>query len=197
MQRAAQEGAALEIEFDRQVWEIERDYLLDDLVLKRMELDKVKNKGILLGDLQMERLAAVDAIEEERDRRRFEQVSPLVHAPSCTPPRARPLVHALLNTTTLRTPLPCSLIACVWRSDADNTCDCIPSASFVRTVAPFGHTVAPFVPHVCGPLFTHVCLACPLFPPTPGQQAGHSAGPHPAHAGRAHCRPRAHDSGHG
>ena len=93
MQRAAQEGAALEIEFDRQVWEIERDYLLDDLVLKRMELDKVKNKGILLGDLQMERLAAVDAIEEERDRRRFEQVSPLVHAPSRTPPCARPFEH--------------------------------------------------------------------------------------------------------
>ena len=73
MQRATLESAQLELQQDSEVWDIERDYLMDDMVLKKMELEKVQERRRLLEDLQMERLAAVESIEEERNRRRDEQ----------------------------------------------------------------------------------------------------------------------------
>jgi len=67
----------MEAEFDKEVWDIEQDYALDDVVLKKMERDKVQEQLKLLEELQMDKLAALEAVEEERKRRKYEQENKL------------------------------------------------------------------------------------------------------------------------
>ncbi|GMH97431.1 hypothetical protein TrVE_jg3231 [Triparma verrucosa] len=63
----------MEAKFDAEVHEVERDYALDEIVLRKMELDRIRQRAQLLEELQMDRLAALEAVDEERVRRKYEQ----------------------------------------------------------------------------------------------------------------------------
>lgn len=74
MQKDELDVLLMEAKFDAEVHEVERDYALDEIVLRKMELDRIRQRAQLLEELQMDRLAALEAVDEERVRRKYEQV---------------------------------------------------------------------------------------------------------------------------
>ena len=64
------EAKLMEAEFANEIWEREQDLEFDKIILEKMQLRKVQEKIALLEDLQMDRLSSLEAVEDERERRR-------------------------------------------------------------------------------------------------------------------------------
>lgn len=77
LQKVALENAMMEVEFDREVWEVEKGYEVENLALKKMEQEKIRERILLLESLQIDRLGAVEAIAAEKMRRKEEQENKL------------------------------------------------------------------------------------------------------------------------
>ena len=54
----------MEAKFDAEVHEVERDYALDEIVLRKMELDRIRQRAQLLEELQMDMLILLSIVNK-------------------------------------------------------------------------------------------------------------------------------------
>ena len=66
-----------DLELDKEVFDLEIDFKVENLAMHKLEASKIREKIELLEDLQMLKVSAVSAIEKERERREEERKNKL------------------------------------------------------------------------------------------------------------------------